>query len=196
MIKKNFILIIGIILTSCAQNIYKVAYPTLSDGKYDTEFPYKNCSSQLEEISKSVKLLNCMAFYKTYVFSENSFRIPLDAEPGLWKVHARSGANFDDAEITIVGDTEEGMVILVESIVPSPGGDIVTISGYGAVVSQQVIITIFDGDDVEVEELTIFSTGIGEFSTIWLVSDDITPGTYTIRAVDVLDESETTVVIE
>ena len=88
------------------------------------------------------------------------------------------------------------MVILVESIVPSPGGDILTISGYGAAVSQQVIITIFDGDDVEVEELSIFSTGIGEFSTIWLVSDDITPGTYTIRAVDSLDESETTVVIE
>ena len=158
----------------------------------------KNILMTLELLDSNGEIIKSRETFtnKDGVFSENSFRIPLDAEPGLWKVHARSGANFDDAEITIVGDAEEGMVILVESIVPSPGGDIVTISGYGAVVSQQVIITIFDGDDVEVEELVIFSTGIGEFSTIWLVSDDITPGTYTIRAVDVLDESETTVVIE
>ncbi len=158
----------------------------------------KNILMTLELLDSNGEIIKSRETFtnKDGVFSENSFRIPLDAEPGLWKVHARSGANFDDAEITIVGDAEEGMVILVESIVPSPGGDIVTISGYGAVVSQQVIITIFDGDDVEIEELVIFSTGIGEFSTIWLVSDDITPGTYTIRAEDVLDESETTVVIE
>jgi Trypsin-like peptidase domain len=72
MFKKSIFLLGIAILTSCAQRIYKVAYPTLNDGKYDTEFPYKNCSSQLKEISKSIKLLNCMAFYKTYMFAEIS----------------------------------------------------------------------------------------------------------------------------
>ena len=133
---------------------------------------------------------------KNGVFSESSFRIPLDAEPGKWIIHARSGQNFDDVEITIVGDTEEGMVVLVDSVLPSPGGDIVTISGYGAAVSQQVIITILDENNDEVTELTIFSTGTGEFSTIWLVTNDIPPGTYTVKAVDALDEAETTVIIE
>jgi len=133
---------------------------------------------------------------KDGVFSESSFRIPLDAEPGKWTVHARSGSNFDDVEITVVGDTEEGMVLLIENILPSPGGDIVTISGYGAAVSQQVIISVFDVDGEEITELSIFSTGTGEFSTIWLVTNDIVPGTYTIKAVDPVDEAETTVVIE
>ena len=133
---------------------------------------------------------------KDGVFSVSSFRIPLDAEPGKWIIHARSGQNFDDVEITIVGDTEEGMVLLIDSIVPSPGGDIVTISGYGAAVSQQVIITIFDENDDEITELSIFSTGTGVFSTIWLVTNEIPPGTYTAKAVDALDEAETIVILE
>lgn len=72
MFKKILIIVLGFLLLSCAQRVYRVVYPTLSDGKYDTEFPYKNCASQLEDISKSVKLLNCMAFYKTYVFEEDA----------------------------------------------------------------------------------------------------------------------------
>ncbi len=60
-----------IILTSCTKKIYDVVYPTLNDGRYDSEFPYKNASDQLEEISKSVKMLNYTAYYKAYLFSEN-----------------------------------------------------------------------------------------------------------------------------
>lgn len=133
---------------------------------------------------------------KDGVFSVSSFRIPTNAEPGVWTIHVRSGQNFDDAKITVVGDTEEGMVLLIDSVKPSPGGDIVTIRGYGAAVSQQVIITIFDESDDEIIELSIFSTGTGEFSTIWLVSNDIPPGTYTVKAVDALDDAETIVILE
>ena len=132
---------------------------------------------------------------KDGVFSESSFRIPLDADPGKWTIHARSGPNFDETEITVVGDVEEGMVILIDSVIPSPGGEVVTISGYGASISQQVIITVEDEEGEEITELSIFSTGTGEFSTIWLVTNDIAPGTYTIRAVDAVDEAETTVLL-
>ncbi|KAB2880408.1 trypsin-like peptidase domain-containing protein [bacterium] len=59
-------------LVSCADKIYKVAYPTLADGKYDSEFPYKDCSKQLSEIVETVKMINATAFYKTYTFSEKS----------------------------------------------------------------------------------------------------------------------------
>jgi hypothetical protein len=133
---------------------------------------------------------------KEGVFSESSFKIPLDAEPGKWTVHARSGANFDDVEITVVGSVQVGMVLLIDSVVPSPGGDIVNISGYGAAVSQQVIITVFDEGGVKITELVIFSTGTGEFATIWLITNDIPPGTYTVKAVDSLDEAKTTLVLE
>ena len=133
---------------------------------------------------------------KEGVFSEGSFRIPLEAEIGTWTIHAQSGPNFDDVEIDVQGDTEEGMVIFVDSIVASPGGDIITFKGYGAAVSQQVIITITSANDEEITELSIFSTGDGDFSTIWLVDGQIAPGTYTVTAKDSLDEAETTVDVE
>jgi hypothetical protein len=72
--KKELIVFITILLvvSACSKRIYEVAYPTLSDGKYDTEFPYKSCSAELAEISKSVRKLNSIAYYKSYVFTPNS----------------------------------------------------------------------------------------------------------------------------
>ena len=133
---------------------------------------------------------------KDGVFSEGSFRIPLDAKVGTWIIHAQSGPNFDDVEITVQGDVEEGIIIFVDDVTSSPGGDIYTLKGYGAAVSQQIIITILSETDEEITELSIFSTGEGDFSTIWLVTNEIAPGTYTIKAKDALDEGETTVLIE
>lgn len=60
-----------IVLSSCTKIIYDVVYPTLNDGRYDSEFPYRNASKQLEDISNSVKMLNYIAYYKAYIFSEN-----------------------------------------------------------------------------------------------------------------------------
>lgn len=133
---------------------------------------------------------------KDGVFSEDSFRIPLDAKTGTWIVHAQSGPNFDDVKITVQAGIEEGLVIFVDSVMPSPSGDIITLKGYGAAVSQQVIITIFSEDEEEITELSIFSTGEGDFSTIWLADNTIVPGTYTIKAKDSIDEAETTVIIK
>ena len=48
-----------------------MVYPTLNDGRYDSEFPYRNASDQLEEISNSVKMLNYIAYYKAYIFNEH-----------------------------------------------------------------------------------------------------------------------------
>jgi len=60
------------LLSSCRTYTYKAIMPSLSDGKYDTEFPYKTCSKQIGEIAKSVKKLHCIAEYKTYIFQKES----------------------------------------------------------------------------------------------------------------------------
>lgn len=66
-------LFIYFLLISCsAQNNVEKLLPSLSDGKYDSEFPYRNSSEQLEEISNNIKLINSIAFYTSYVFSEDS----------------------------------------------------------------------------------------------------------------------------
>lgn len=133
---------------------------------------------------------------KDGIFSENSFRIPVEAKVGTWTIHVKSGPNFDDVKITVQGSVEEGMVIYVDSVMPSTGGKIVTLKGYGAAVSQLVVITVFSETDEEITELTIVSTGVGDFSTIWLVDNNIPPGTYTIKSVDSLSEAETTVLLK
>jgi hypothetical protein len=53
---------------SCSTTSYRDVYPMLLDGKYDSEFPYRGCSAQLERISESVKMISCIAYYKSWVF--------------------------------------------------------------------------------------------------------------------------------
>ncbi len=55
---------------SCTGSVYREVYPTLMDGKYDSEFPYRACSDQLEQIGESVKMINAIAYYRTYTFPE------------------------------------------------------------------------------------------------------------------------------
>ncbi len=133
---------------------------------------------------------------KDGVFSLETFRIPLDAQVGIWTVHAKSGANFDDAKLTVQGDADEGIIVFVDNIVASPGGKMVTIKGYGAKVSQQVIITVFSENAEQITKLTIFSTQEGDFSTIWLADSKTPPGTYTLKVKDAVNEAQTTVVLK
>ncbi|RJP68316.1 MAG: serine protease [Ignavibacteriales bacterium] len=61
----------ALIFVSCSSSsVYKEAYPLLIDGRYDSEFPYKSCSDQLEEISESIKFINTIAYYKVYFINE------------------------------------------------------------------------------------------------------------------------------
>ncbi len=62
----------ALIFVSCSSMIYKAAYPTLMDGKYDSEFPYRGSSEQLQQIGNTIQRVNCIAFYKSYVYSYSS----------------------------------------------------------------------------------------------------------------------------
>lgn len=66
------LMFLAFLSVSCSSVIYKTVYPTLHDGIYDSEFPYQNCSKELEEISSSIHMINSLAFYKSYIFSESS----------------------------------------------------------------------------------------------------------------------------
>jgi hypothetical protein len=44
----------------------------VGDGKYDSAFPSGNGSDELEEISRTIHLINTIAFYKSYIFSAES----------------------------------------------------------------------------------------------------------------------------
>ena len=59
-----------VVLNSCSPVSYETIYPTLRDGKYDSEFPYKSTSEELNRISETVQRVNSTAFYKIYVFDK------------------------------------------------------------------------------------------------------------------------------
>jgi hypothetical protein len=56
------------ISVSCSTVTYKEIFPTLQDGKYDSEFPYKGASDELRTISNTVHRINSTAFYKSFLF--------------------------------------------------------------------------------------------------------------------------------
>lgn len=80
--------LLGLLALSCASP-YTQVYPTLVDGKYDSEFPYRGCSVQLEEIGESVKMVNCIAYYRTFLFTREENIRAKDVTPGLLASRAR-----------------------------------------------------------------------------------------------------------
>jgi len=62
------ILILFLLLNSCSSVSYESVYPTLRDGKYDSEFPYKGSSDELESITQTVRRITSTGFYKSYFF--------------------------------------------------------------------------------------------------------------------------------
>jgi hypothetical protein len=78
----KFLPLLALLALSCTSQ-YAQLYPTLVDGKYDSEFPYRGCSAQLEEISESVKMVNSIAYYRTFIFSREEKIRAKALTPGL-----------------------------------------------------------------------------------------------------------------
>jgi len=123
--------------------------------------------------------------------SEGSFRIPSDAKPGIWTIKAKSGSNFDNVEINVLGVIQEGMVVVVEDGQTIPGfGKTINIHVYGG--SQTVEIKIVAQDGEIIEELSFPASKSGEINQPWIVPQDTETGVYTIKASDAFNSAETT----
>ncbi len=96
-IKNILLFFLLIFLLACSRHIYRTAYPTLSDGKYDSEFPYRSSSQELHKVIQSVKRLNCIAYYKSYVFPEGSQVRLQDINPGIIKKLAEKKIYFNNS---------------------------------------------------------------------------------------------------
>jgi len=100
---------------SCAPSAYREVYPTLMDGMYDSEFPYRGCSAQLEAIGESVKMINAIAYYRTYTFDPGArVRLPEVTDGllhgrGVTSVMATSQAS---GSATVVASGDRRVVLL------------------------------------------------------------------------------------
>ncbi len=95
-----------IFLFGCSRRIYEVAYPTLNDGKYDSEFPYKNCSEELKKISQTVRKITSIAYYRSYVFPLENHVVIEDVQNKRFKKKASREIFFNNSVIgtaTVIG---------------------------------------------------------------------------------------------
>ena len=112
------------------------------------------------------------------VFKIDNFRIPADAEMGLWTVSGKSGGNFKDTEFVVIGESSELIVKLDKTEYTTT--EIITITGSGTRSGSTVTFKIFDENGLKVDELNINAKGNGYFSTIWKLPDNSILGTYEI----------------
>ncbi len=125
--------------------------------------------------------------------SESSFRIPSDAEPGIWIIKATSGTNSAEKEIEVLSILQEGMQITVEEVddpKTSHLGKTISIKVIG--VQQTVQIEIITEDGLVIEELESQATSHGEINQSWIIPKETGSGIYTIKVMDASNSAETT----
>ena len=116
------------------------------------------------------------------VFKIDNFKVPLDGEPGIWEVTAKSGGNFHTTEFMVLGDENEMFLRLDKDSYNVK--DLVNITGSGASNSSTVTIRIFDFAGNQVDELNITAKNNGDFLTVWQISKDMVLGEYEMTVND------------
>ena len=116
---------------------------------------------------------------KNGIFSDSTFMIPIHANVGEWIIEARSGSNYSDKKINVIQDIE--ILSIYTDKEKYDINDIVMINGQGSK-DRSILIKITDYTDIIIDELEIFSTDEGKFSTLWKVPTYINTGSYKIEA--------------
>lgn len=154
-----------IILSACGTTTYESVYPTLSDGKYDSEFPYRNCSEQLEEISLSLTKLDVLVFYRTYSFAREDAISLVQIRSNKDKMEKLGGTKDIFSEsvggtaLSILSDNNRMAFLTCSHVVdfpdtvisyfPYPDNNIIQVIGIKA--RQQNNISLLpDGSDLEI----------------------------------------------
>lgn len=57
---------------SCTRTVYVPEETVVQDGKYDSAFPRSESAEQLEELVRSIRMINAIAYYKHSTFAEDS----------------------------------------------------------------------------------------------------------------------------
>ena len=124
--------------------------------------------------------------------TDDTFRIPSEAESGTWEINAQSGSNFETVEFEVNTLDEEGLIITVEDAPPVPTlGKIVTIKVIGA--KQTIAIEIFSDEGELIEKFTPFpASKEGQLIQPWIVPNDLEPGDYVFKVKDAYNSAETT----
>jgi len=134
---------------------------------------------------------------KEGIFSESSFKIPLNAVSGKWKIEVSSGANIATKEINIESVTQEGLVVKAQKGIEfcPPALNCVQISGLGSV-TKSIFIDVISPDNSTLETISTIAKGDGTFVTFWEIPKEFESGTYLFKISDGPNKSETSIILE
>ncbi len=132
---------------------------------------------------------------KSGKIAESSFGIPSEGKPGMWKINAKSGANFDIIEINVLATLQEGIIVSVtEGEVVAGVGKTISIKVEGAAQSVEIQIIATDGEILF--DSSFPATDDGQINQPWLIPKETEPGTLTIKVKDAFNSAETTFELE
>ena len=115
------------------------------------------------------------------VFKIDNFRIPMDGKMGIWKIDAKSGGNFKQTEFEVISDSDV-MIITLEKENYNVA-DTMNIEGSGAS-GATISLTVINLNGDKIAELNFAAKSNGQFSTIWQIPLDMTPGEYEVLVDD------------
>ena len=145
----------------------------------------------LDPSGKEVKTLE-IASDKNGAFSENKFKIPLDAVVGTWKITVASGSNLDVIEFDVFSIVKDRIALLIEEDIDIPGfGKNIKIT-LTADHKTSIITEIINQQGDVIDKLNCNTTSEFKCQLIWTITKEIPPGTYTVRSYDSLTEVEKT----
>lgn len=101
------VILMSLLHLSCSTVTYDSIYPALKDGQYDSEFPYRSTSDELEKISNAIQRIISSAFYRVYVF-------PIDAKITLEELGRQKLEKLAEREI-LIDNSSSGTALVVYS---------------------------------------------------------------------------------
>ena len=101
--------------SGCVNKKLAVISRGFSDGRYDSEFPSKNASTEIERITHSIKKLYCVSSYTTYQFKKEAKITWYHIRQGTykkaaWGIISTNETTFGTA--TIIGVTNSRVALL------------------------------------------------------------------------------------
>jgi hypothetical protein len=95
-------------VSSCTSTITSISDLSLTDKKYDSGFPQIHENQKIDELVNSVKMINCLAYYKSFLF-DSSFSVTKQSlKNSDFKKFAAASVNSTE--------TESGTATIIYSI--------------------------------------------------------------------------------
>lgn len=111
-------------------------------------------------------------------FLDNTLRVPANAEPGAWKVTARSGNNYAEVAIEVVSATDQTLSVATSQIRTTPAGNVIEFIVSGA--DGPLLGSVTDGDGEVITSIKFPRTSEGQITQPWIIPRGLAPDTYTI----------------